>query len=353
MVIEQGDPMPNIPALRDGRLTPDDTRLPGVTLQLCDGSGVPQTDLQGNPITTKTDANGYYKFTEAASGRVFDREVPPSGYLPGVDTAGSKGGLVVNRYSGARCGYPFTLAVDPSGGGNDADLDQSRRHSSEAWPISATCWLKPALTRPTIRRGGGILSAGATQPPGCPSSRPRRPSNTCPSDRAYFLMPETMKQAIFGGGGVPGGYSWHLSVLDAGHPRRNRPATNSSRSRKIRILIRFPGPATTWTSPWILADKDGVPIKKLRFGMHGATPVTGDWDGSGTTKIGVFMEGLWFLDLNGNGVWDKGDLWVKLGKKGDQPVTGDWNGDGKTDIGIFGPSWIGDTQAMASEPGLP
>ena len=28
-------------------------------------------------------------------------------------------------------------------------------------------------------------------------------------------------------------------------------------------------------------------------------------DGSGTTKIGVFLDGLWFLDLNGNGVWDE------------------------------------------------
>jgi serine-aspartate repeat-containing protein C/D/E len=67
----------------------------------------------------------------------------------------------------------------------------------------------------------------------------------------------------------------------------------------------------------------------------------------------VFIDGVWFLDLNGDGVWDKGDLWVKLGKKGDQPVVGDWNGDGKTDIGIFGPTWVGDTQAIASEPGLP
>ena len=43
--------------------------------------------------------------------------------------------------------------------------------------------------------------------------------------------------------------------------------------------------------------------------------MTGDWDGSGVTKIGVFIDGLWFLDLNGNGVWDEGDLWAKLGKK--------------------------------------
>jgi serine-aspartate repeat-containing protein C/D/E len=59
------------------------------------------------------------------------------------------------------------------------------------------------------------------------------------------------------------------------------------------------------------------------------------------------------LDLNGNGIWDENDLWVKLGQNGDQPVAGDWDGDGKTDIGIFGPTWIGDTRAIAAEPGLP
>ena len=63
IVIKQGDPAPNIPALRDGKLTPDDKRLSGVTLQLCDGSGVPAVAIaNGNPITTVTDANGYYEF---------------------------------------------------------------------------------------------------------------------------------------------------------------------------------------------------------------------------------------------------------------------------------------------------
>ena len=138
---------------------------------------------------------------------------------------------------------------------------------------------------------------------------------------------------------MPGGYTWHLSVIDAGQPRQE-----SSGDEFVQVSQSSVFDPVSWTGAdldqavWILADKDGMPIKKLHFGMHGATPVTGDWDGSGTTKIGVFIDGLWFLDLNGNGVWDKGDLWVKLGKKGDQPVTGDWNGDGKTDIGIFGPT---------------
>ena len=69
--------------------------------------------------------------------------------------------------------------------------------------------------------------------------------------------------------------------------------------------------------------------------------------------VGVYVAGEWFIDLNGNGIWDDADLWAKLGSVDDKPVTGDWDGDGKTDIGIFGPAWAGDPRAVAAEPGLP
>ena len=69
--------------------------------------------------------------------------------------------------------------------------------------------------------------------------------------------------------------------------------------------------------------------------------------------VGVFIDGQWYLDLNGNGQWDEGDLWAKLGNEGDLPVTGDWDGDGKTDIGIYGPAWARDPWAVRNEPGLP
>jgi hypothetical protein len=69
--------------------------------------------------------------------------------------------------------------------------------------------------------------------------------------------------------------------------------------------------------------------------------------------IGVFIDGQWFLDLNGNGRWDEGDLWAKLGTQDDLPVTGDWDADGKTDIGIYGPAWSRDPWAVSREPGLP
>ena len=99
------------------QLTPDDTRLAGVELQLCDGSGVPLSDAHGNPITTMTDANGYYEFDDAVSGRVFDRAKPrPAGICPASTRRAAKGGLVVNRYSTSSMRRILsTLAVNPSG----------------------------------------------------------------------------------------------------------------------------------------------------------------------------------------------------------------------------------------------
>jgi List-Bact-rpt repeat protein len=65
------------------------------------------------------------------------------------------------------------------------------------------------------------------------------------------------------------------------------------------------------------------------FGTTGDRPVSGDWDGTGTSKIGVFRPstGEWFLDLNGNGQWDGCgvDLCVtNFGQAGDFPVVGRW-----------------------------
>jgi hypothetical protein len=146
-----------------------------------------------------------------------------------------------------------------------------------------------------------------------------------------------------------------LSVLNGGQPRN----LNGGSDASIYPATETFDPAT-WTGAdlnqggeWIIADENGTPVQNYRFGVSGSTPVVGNWNGAGTSKIGVFMGGYWFLDLNGNGRWDEDDLWAKLGDEEDQPVAGDWDGDGKTDIGIFGPSWIGDTRPVAVDPGLP
>ncbi len=77
----------------------------------------------------------------------------------------------------------------------------------------------------------------------------------------------------------------------------------------------------------------------------GDVPVVGDWNGSGTTKVGLFRQGfLWILDTNGDGVFQQGidATYAFGGEAGDVPVVGDWNGSGTSKIGLFrsGFFWI-------------
>ena len=66
------------------------------------------------------------------------------------------------------------------------------------------------------------------------------------------------------------------------------------------------------------------------FGGPGWTSVTGDWNGDDRTEVGVYQNGVWYLDDNGNGSWDSGtDKAYVFGAAGWTSVTGDWNKDGK------------------------
>ncbi len=71
------------------------------------------------------------------------------------------------------------------------------------------------------------------------------------------------------------------------------------------------------------------------FGLAGDLPVIADWDGSGVKRVGVFRNGEWLLDINGDGVFDAGDKTVQFGQAGDVPIVGDWNGTGSIKLGLF------------------
>jgi hypothetical protein len=75
------------------------------------------------------------------------------------------------------------------------------------------------------------------------------------------------------------------------------------------------------------------------IGMPGAIPIVGDWNGNGKNEIGVYIDGIWFLDMNGNWQWDGEGVDVRgvfgVGVPNAIPVVGDWNGDGKSEIGIY------------------
>jgi hypothetical protein len=71
------------------------------------------------------------------------------------------------------------------------------------------------------------------------------------------------------------------------------------------------------------------------YGNATDRPITGDWDGTGKKRIGLFRNGTWILDINGNGVVDAADKTVVFGQAGDVPVVGDWLGTGHIALGLF------------------
>jgi hypothetical protein len=87
----------------------------------------------------------------------------------------------------------------------------------------------------------------------------------------------------------------------------------------------------------------------------GDLPVVGDWSGSGTAKIGIYRNGFWVLDYNGNGVYDGGvDKFYGFGGAAPQyrPIVGDWNGDGRTKVGFYTAGfWVLDTNGNGSFDG--
>ena len=88
----------------------------------------------------------------------------------------------------------------------------------------------------------------------------------------------------------------------------------------------------------------------LRYGHGPDAPVVGDWNGDGISTVGVFRNGVWKLDTDGDGRISEADELVEFGKPGDVPVTGDFNGDGIDDIGVYRHgTWILDSDGDRHE----
>jgi len=326
--------------VRDGKFTPDDKPIAGVVMRLGDGSGAPVLDANGKPITTKTNSQGFYKFTMLEPGLYTVLQDHPDGYEDSLDTAGSNGGFAVNPSDGLSPSILSILTVDPE---NDAIVRISLGAGENAVQnnFSEVTYTSPPFFPPN--------------PPDTPTPPSKPPIMGEAPPRMGHLRPNVpVVQETLGGGAGGVGYTWHLSIINGGQPRRMRPGIEVS-----AYAEDSPFDPGSWTgrdmsySKWIIADDNGQVVKEVAFGMVDSLPVTGDFNGDGITDVAVFIDGHWFIDLNGNGIWDEGDLWAQLGRRHDQPVTGDWDADGKTDIGIYGQAWLGDPRAIEYEPGLP
>jgi hypothetical protein len=355
LVTEDGNPPENLWELRDGLKTPDDKPLAGVVLQLRDGiSGDPITGDMALPgtygpglITAVTDENGYYQFRGLPRGSYAVYQIHPQDYVDGLDTPGTTSGLAVNPNSELDMHFIRALSTPPN---NDAIVliplapgAVSEQNNFSEVAIETPDLPPPAGTPPLPR------VVHPLPPPAIPAAEPE------PIMAARYIPP---RYQAYGGGNAD--FSWHLSIIDAGAPRGTAPTPTTLAWRSIAFQT-----FTDWYAQpldqgyWLVAgqhasrDDAMAETRGWIFGLPGGIPVVGDFNGDGVDEVGIYREGYWFLDLNGNGRWDDEDLWARLGNELDLPVTGDWNGDGKDDIGIFGPSWAGDDLALAVEAGLP
>jgi serine-aspartate repeat-containing protein C/D/E len=351
----------NIQDYSDGILDSTDTRLSGIVVELRDGLNGTRIDgstlLPGlypaGSVRTTTDANGYYEFKGLPAGPYAVFEVQPEGFIDGIDTEGvnavSKNGVPINRnvdtarqqraigFLAEKISHHFDailqIGVAPAGDAPNNNFSEvaienepDDPHEDEKRPPESTPFTHP-LVRPEI-----------------PITQPRiRQINP-----AHY------------GGGMP--YTWHLSIVNAGKPRGDslgvEMSTTPWRNASFLKLAQWSNERTSagiWSFYSGVADDDAniQQQQEFIFGIPGAIPVTGDFNGDGTSEMGLYYKGEWFVDLNRNGRWDGEDMWAQLGDEHDLPVTGDWDGDGKDDIGIYGPQWPLDPRAIEREPGLP
>ena len=62
----------------------------------------------------------------------------------------------------------------------------------------------------------------------------------------------------------------------------------------------------------------------LQIGLNGDIPLVGDWNGTGSSKVGAFRpsDGTFYLDYNGSGSWEgcAVDRCLQIGMNGDVPA---------------------------------
>ena len=352
VMLQFGESLPDdLSTIRDGQLTPDDRRLGNVVIELRHGifgtpipgpSALPGIYADG-PITTTTDADGFYRFVGLRKGNYAIYEIQPDGFLDGIDTHGSVPAIAINRNSEIEPQILDVLHQDPN---FDAII-------------------RIALPPGQTSNQNNFSEVAVDQTPLVPFDIP--PPTPLPTPQPIEMPPPIVQRGVpleplpyeikpFGYVNGAWGKTWHLSVVDGGQPRgEGLPGATALGPQwydtPTTLFVSWQNDSMSqlhWTFRM-----NGTVRTVAHFGMEEGIPIAGDFNGDGLAEIGIFFEGQWFLDLDGDGIWNESDLWARLGHELDLPVVGDWDGDGKDDIGIYGISWPGDPRAVAQEPGLP
>lgn len=345
--------------LRDGQRDPDDQPLAGVWLQLGDEFGLPVLDGQGQPLLAVTDAQGYYEFAHLRPGTYTVMEFQPEGYQDGNDTPGTRGGIALNPSLAAEERQRILDIVSVKTV-NDAIVLIPLGPGDQAAEYNFSEVLVQVQPKPPAPPEEPVRPYLPPEPIPWPGPLPHAvlPAYSAgPASGAGWYVPApemVIAMPLYGGGMMlPPAYAWHLSVLDGGRPRRDQADSAALLPAALHDAAVLWAAEDLRQGTWRLADTQGRPLGAAVFGLGDGLPVAGDFNGDGRSELGIYRQGTWWLDFNGNGRWDDDDLWVQLGRPGERPVVGDWDGDGKADLGTFGPQWPGDARAIEFEPGLP
>lgn len=365
----------NFLSQRDGNFTTDDQVISGVrmtlywyvdpqsqsiaprpvTLSEVDASFYPE--LAGNPdapISVLTDANGFYSFKGLPAGNFIVLQEQPTGFVDSIDTAGSTTGQTFNTPSSAQTASGTLVNTLGTTRLQDAvvNIRVNAGQTSHSNNFSEVRAIPDEPETPQVPE--------TPETPGAPP-RPEIPttgfgglagqqsvSRNVQIGIGFTAAPETSTAE----------YTWHLSVINGGNPRESFEGDMEPWQEVSFLSEAQWNQFQTDQGVWSFSSKGDLESyefngNEIRFGTAEGRPIIGDFNGDGRDEIGIFQNGYWLADLNGNGKWDDDDLMAQLGNADDQPVVGDWDGDGKDDIGIFGPIWKGDEQAIVRENGLP
>ncbi len=216
--------------------------------------------------------------------------------------------------------------------------------------------LSDSITALTVDFYGNVFVTGATDSQDFPVKLPLQSANAGAMDAFVAKMNTTLSALTFGtylgGTGNDGvnaiAVDFETSIMVAGQTSSgNFPAAGSLQPYPTEVLSSFITKiAPNFTIGVAYGQQSGLTIatdiwhiasvgQSTVFGASTDRPIVGDWDGSGVQRIGIFRNGTWILDINGNGIIDTGDKTVLFGQAGDVPVVGDWLGTGSITLGLF------------------
>lgn len=319
----------------NSKLDSDDLRISGVTMILTN-------HRSGKQMEITTNHRGEFTFRGLEPGEYTLQQIQPEGYYDGPDYVGANQGIVDSAADTIR-------NINILAGQVATDYLFSE-YQAEIIPVS-------------VPDGRILLNDAGEDYPDSIVGTVKAPAGITgqTDDSVRQVMNDSHQIPIYSGQNTTqfSANVWHLSVIDGGNPRGElRPANVGQLSLVATSMVRVDArwnPPTMNSGRWEAMSIWGDPIdlQHVVLGDANAQPVAGDFNGDGMTDVAIFIDGYWFIDINGNGKWDEEDLWARMGDHEDQPVVGDWDGDGKDDIGIFGLQWPGDDAIIEQEPGLP